>query len=81
MRLSRSSSQPIWQGRRIRAQTGQAAGLVNEKGYTQAETSEALRTLYRLRAAWNEREDAPPGALKAIGRLIEEYEAEAERKG
>ena len=54
---------------------------MNEKGHTQAETSEALRTLYRLRAAWNEREDAPPGALKAIGRLIEEYEAEAERRG
>jgi len=54
---------------------------VNEKGHTKAETSEALRTLYRLRTGWNEREDAPPGALKAIERLIEEYEAEAERKG
>ena len=54
---------------------------MNENGHTKAETAEALGTLYRLRAAWNEREDAPAGALKAIERLIEEYEAAAEHKG
>jgi hypothetical protein len=40
-----------------------------------------LRTLYRLRAKWNEGKDAPAGALKAVEQLIEEYEAEAEGKG
>lgn len=50
------------------------------KRHTQAETDEALRILYRLRAAWNEN-DAPAGALKAIELLIGEYEAEAEGKG
>ena len=54
---------------------------MNEKGHTKAETAEALRTLYRLRSSWNEQEDAPAGALKAIQRLIEDYEAEAERNG
>jgi hypothetical protein len=55
---------------------------VNEKGhYTKAEAAEALRILYRLRATWSEREDAPAGALKAIERLIEEYDAEERRKG
>jgi hypothetical protein len=49
---------------------------VNEKGHTRAQTDEALRILYRLRAGWNEREDAPPGALKAIEQLIEDYEQE-----
>ena len=51
------------------------------KRHTQAETDEALRILYRLRAGWNERNDAPAGALKAIELLIREYEAEAEGKG
>jgi hypothetical protein len=40
-----------------------------------------LRILYRLRAEWNERKDAPAGALKAVERLIEEYEAEAKGRG
>jgi hypothetical protein len=35
-----------------------------------------VRILYRLRAGWNEREDAPPGALKAIEQLIGDYEQE-----
>ena len=30
---------------------------------------------------WNERKDAPAGALEAVERLIEEYETEAEGKG
>ena len=54
---------------------------MDEKSHTQAETDEALRTLHRLRTAWNERKDAPAGALNAIERLIEEYEAEKERRG
>ena len=67
--------------RRIPHRRLELAGLVKAKGHTQAETDEALRILYRLRAAWNERNDAPAGALKAIELLIGEYEAEAEGKG
>jgi hypothetical protein len=51
---------------------------VNEKGHPQAETDEALRILYRLRAGWTDHEDAPAGALKAIERLIGEYERRQE---
>jgi hypothetical protein len=38
------------------------------------ERDEALRILYRLRAAWTERDEAPTTALKAVESLIEEYE-------
>jgi hypothetical protein len=38
------------------------------------EREEALRILYRLRATWTERDEAPPAGLKAVERLIEEYE-------
>jgi hypothetical protein len=38
------------------------------------ERDEALRILYRIRAAWTERDEAPPTALQAVESLIEEYE-------
>jgi hypothetical protein len=38
------------------------------------ETEEALRTLYRLRADFAERQDLPPSVLKAIESLLEGYE-------
>jgi hypothetical protein len=41
---------------------------------TMQERREALRILQRLRAQFDSLEDAPPGALKAIEALIDEYE-------
>jgi hypothetical protein len=41
---------------------------------TLQEREEALRILQRLRAQFDSLEDAPPGALKAIEALIDEYE-------
>jgi hypothetical protein len=42
------------------------------------ERDEALRILYRLRAAWTERDEAPSPGLQAVERLIEEYEQKQE---
>jgi hypothetical protein len=50
--------------------------VVNRSIHTREEREEALKTLYRLRAEWNGQEDSPAAALKAIERLIEEYEQE-----
>jgi hypothetical protein len=52
------------------------SGAVNQSIHTREEREEALKTLYRLRAEWNRQKDSPAAALKAIERLIEEYEQE-----
>ena len=44
---------------------------------TLQERKEALRIFQRLRAEFESRDDAPPGALKAIEALIHEYEQES----
>lgn len=49
---------------------------MNQSTHTREEREEALKTLYRLRAEWKRRKDSPAAALKAIERLIEEYEQE-----
>jgi hypothetical protein len=41
---------------------------------TLQERREGLRILQRLRAQFDSLEDAPPGSLKAIEALIDEYE-------
>jgi hypothetical protein len=41
---------------------------------------EALKTLYRLRAQLDEREDGSTTRLKAIDSLIEEYEEQIQRR-
>jgi hypothetical protein len=49
---------------------------LSESAHTGAARDEALRTLYRLREEWNRRNDPQAAGLKAIERLIEEYERE-----
>lgn len=52
------------------------SGAVNKSIHTREEREEALKTLYRLRAEWKRQQNSPAAALKAIERLIEEYEQE-----
>lgn len=53
---------------------------MNPSAHTSQERDEALRMLYRLRDTWAGVRDAPPSAVKAIERLIGEYEREREPK-